>query len=171
MILAPLSTPLCELWKKSECKGISLMTNSITSWSKILNLLGFTFYLRFTKVCIMFLADPLFQIIDSIKKISLISRPSFTTYSSESEFIHKGYKSFFTENYKFGSPSGRSYSLYYWCCWFYLNIPHEDLASLRKFLDVTTEKKVTTEFLLELAGIVLKNNTFQINEKKLKQLR
>ena len=113
MILAPLSTPLCELWKKSECKGISLMTNSITSWSKILNLLGFTFYLRFTKVCIMFLADPLFQIMDSIKKISLISRPSFTTYSSESEFIHKGYKSFFTENYKFGSPSGRSYSLYY----------------------------------------------------------
>ena len=64
------STPLCELWKKSECKGISLMTNSITSWSKILNLLGFTFYLRFTNVCIMFLADPLFQIVDSIQKIS-----------------------------------------------------------------------------------------------------
>ena len=28
----------------------------------------------------------------------LISRPSFTTYSSESEFIHEGYKSFLKKN-------------------------------------------------------------------------
>ena len=32
------------------------------------------------------------------RKYPLISRPSFTTFSSESEFIHKGYKSFFTES-------------------------------------------------------------------------
>ena len=54
----------------------------------------------------------------------------------------------------------------------YPNIPHEEgLASLRKFLDARAEKKVTTETLLELAEIVLKNNIFQFNEKTLKQLR
>ena len=56
----------------------------------------------------------------------------------------------------------------------YPNIPHEEgLASLRKFLDARTEKKVTTKTLslLELAEIVLKNNIFQLNEKTLKQLR
>ena len=54
----------------------------------------------------------------------------------------------------------------------YPNIPHDKgLASLRKFLDASTEKKVTTETLLELAGIVLKNNIFQFNEKTLRQLR
>ena len=41
------------------------------------------------------------------------------------------------------------------------NIPYEEgLASLRKFLDVRTEKKMTTEILLELAEIVSKNNIF-----------
>ena len=54
----------------------------------------------------------------------------------------------------------------------YPNIPHEEvLASLRKFLDARTEKKVTTETLLELVEIVLKNNIFQFNQKTLKQLR
>ena len=53
----------------------------------------------------------------------------------------------------------------------YPNIPHEEaLASLRKFLDARTEKKVSTETLLELAEIVLKN-IFQFNQKTLKQLR
>ena len=48
----------------------------------------------------------------------------------------------------------------------YPNIPlEEDLASLRKFLDARTEKKVTTEIFLELAGVFLKNNIFQFNEK------
>ena len=42
------------------------MIHLITSWSKILNLQGFTFYLRFANICIMFLADSLFQIVDSI---------------------------------------------------------------------------------------------------------
>ena len=46
------------------------------------------------------------------------------------------------------------------------NIPHEEgLASLRRFLDARTEKKVTTETLVELAEIVLKSNIFQFNEK------
>ena len=54
----------------------------------------------------------------------------------------------------------------------YPNIPREEgLASLRQFLDVRTEKKVTTETLLELAEIVLKNNIFQFSQKTLKQLR
>ena len=54
----------------------------------------------------------------------------------------------------------------------YPNIPHEEgLASLRKFLDAKVEKKVTTETLLELEEIFLKNNIFHFNEKTLKQLR
>ena len=54
----------------------------------------------------------------------------------------------------------------------YPNIPHEEsLASLRKFLDARTEKKVTTETLLELAEIVLKNNIFHLNQTTIKQLR
>ena len=53
----------------------------------------------------------------------------------------------------------------------YPNTPHEEgLASLKNFLDASTEE-VTTETLLELAEIVLKNNIFQFNEKTLKQLR
>ena len=54
----------------------------------------------------------------------------------------------------------------------YPDIQHEEgLASLKTFLDARTENKVTTETLLELAEIVLKNNIFQFNEKTLKQLR
>ena len=54
----------------------------------------------------------------------------------------------------------------------YPNIRNEEgLASLRRFLDSKTEKKVTTETLVELAEIVLKSNIFQFNEKTLKQLR
>ena len=53
----------------------------------------------------------------------------------------------------------------------YFNIPHEEeLTSLRTFLDVRMEKKVTIETLVEFAEIILKN-IFQFNEKKLKQLR
>ena len=54
----------------------------------------------------------------------------------------------------------------------YPNIPHEKgPTSLTKNLDARTEKKVTTENLLELAEIVLKNNIFQFNEKTLEQLK
>ena len=48
----------------------------------------------------------------------------------------------------------------------YPNIPHEEgLVSLRKFLDARAEKKVTTETLLELAEIVLKNKSFSSMKK------
>ena len=47
----------------------------------------------------------------------------------------------------------------------------KDLASLRKFLDASTEKKVATETLLELAETVLKKNIFQFNIKTLKELK
>ena len=47
----------------------------------------------------------------------------------------------------------------------------KDLASLRKFLDASTEKKVATETLSELAEIVLKKNIFQFNVKTLKELK
>ena len=64
------STLISIIIYASGYEVISLMIHSITSWSKILNLLDSTFYLRFTKICIMFLADSLFQIVDSIQKIS-----------------------------------------------------------------------------------------------------
>ena len=52
---------------------------------------------------------------------------------------------------------------------FYPNISHkEGLASLRRFLDKRTEKKVTTETLVAVAEIALKNNIFHFNEKTLK---
>ena len=54
----------------------------------------------------------------------------------------------------------------------YPNISHEKgMASFRKFLNAKTEKKVTTETLVELSKIVLKNNIFQFNKKTLKVLR
>ena len=54
----------------------------------------------------------------------------------------------------------------------YPNIPHEEgLAALRKFLDSRVDKKITTETLLELAELVLKNNIFQFNENVYKQVR
>ena len=69
MIVASLSTPSCVPYKISKYEVISLMIHSISYWSKILNLLGLTFYLRFINVYIMLLADPLFQVVDSIQKI------------------------------------------------------------------------------------------------------
>ena len=55
----------------------------------------------------------------------------------------------------------------------YPNMPHEEgLASFRKFLDANFNFiRNEAETLLELAEIVLKNNTFQFNERTLKQLR
>ena len=54
----------------------------------------------------------------------------------------------------------------------YPNIPHkEGLASIRKHLDNRENKEVTTETLVELADIVLKNNYFQFLDKTCKQKR
>ena len=54
----------------------------------------------------------------------------------------------------------------------YPNIPHkEGLASIRKHLDNRENKEVTTDTLVELADIVLKNNYFQFLDKTFKQKR
>ena len=54
----------------------------------------------------------------------------------------------------------------------YPNIPHkEGLASIRKHLDNRENKEVTTDTLVELADIVLKNNYFQFLDKIFKQKR
>ena len=53
-----------------------------------------------------------------------------------------------------------------------LKIPHEEgLASIRKHLDNRENKEVTTDTLVELADIVLKNNYFQFLDKTFKQKR
>ena len=52
------------------------------------------------------------------------------------------------------------------------NIPHkEGLASIRKHLDSRENKEVTTDTLVQLADIVLKNNYFQFLDKIFKQKR
>ena len=52
----------------------------------------------------------------------------------------------------------------------YPNIPHkEGLASITKHLDNRENKEVTTDTLVELADIVLKNNYFQFLDKTFKQ--
>ena len=54
----------------------------------------------------------------------------------------------------------------------YPNIPHkEGLASIRKHLDNRENKEVSTDTLVELADIVLKNNYFQFLDKTCKQKR
>lgn len=46
------------------------------------------------------------------------------------------------------------------------NIPYwKDLSSLRKHLELRTEKDISTDKLVELAKIVLKNNIFNFNLK------
>ena len=52
----------------------------------------------------------------------------------------------------------------------YPYIPHEEgLASVRKHLDHRENKEVTTDTLIELTVIVLKNNYFQFLDKPIKQ--
>ena len=45
------------------------------------------------------------------------------------------------------------------------------LPHLEDFLHARTEKKVTTETVVEPVEIILKKNIFQFNEKSLKHLR
>ena len=48
----------------------------------------------------------------------------------------------------------------------YPNIPHsEGLTSLRRVLELRDNKQISSDTLVELAEIVLKNNTFQFDEK------
>ena len=54
----------------------------------------------------------------------------------------------------------------------YPNIPHDEgLPALRKLFDERDGKDVSTDTLVELAELVLKNNIFDFNEKTLKQKR
>ena len=54
----------------------------------------------------------------------------------------------------------------------YLNIPHsESLTSLRRFLELRENKQISSDTLMELAEIVLKNNIFEFNEKTFRQVR
>ena len=54
----------------------------------------------------------------------------------------------------------------------YPNIPHEDgLVAMQKALDEREDKTVSTDFLIELAECVLKNNIFERNTSLYKQIR
>ena len=54
----------------------------------------------------------------------------------------------------------------------YPNIPHDEgLAFLKDFLDSRVDKQVTTDTLIELAELVLKNNIFEFSDKTYKQIR
>ena len=54
----------------------------------------------------------------------------------------------------------------------YPNIPHDEgFSALRKRLDERNKKDVSTDTLVELAELVLKNNIFNFNQKTLKQKR
>ena len=54
----------------------------------------------------------------------------------------------------------------------YPSIPNEEgLRFLRNTLDKRSNKKVTTDTLIELAELVLQNNYFEFNERYLKQIR
>ena len=54
----------------------------------------------------------------------------------------------------------------------YPNIPHsEGLTSLRRVLESRDNKQISSDTLVELAEIVLKNNIFQFDEKTFKQVR
>ena len=87
----------------------------------------------------MFLADPLFQVMDYIQKYILISRPSFTTYSSESEFIYERYRPLL---WKMAQLLKGSVLCTTDVVSLHPNISNEkSLASIRRFLDARAEKK------------------------------
>ena len=53
----------------------------------------------------------------------------------------------------------------------YPNIPHsEGLNSLRRFLELRDNKQISSDTLIELAEIVLKNNFFEFDQKTFKQV-
>ena len=54
----------------------------------------------------------------------------------------------------------------------YPNIPHsEGLISLRRFLELRDNKQISSDSLIELAEIVLKNIFFEFDQKTFKQVR
>ena len=67
----------------------------------------------------------------------------------------------------------RIYIIHIQCIYFglYPNIPHDEgLAFLKDFLDSRVDKQVTTDTLIELAELVLKNNIFEFSDKSYKQI-
>ena len=96
------------------------------------------------------------------RKYLIISTRSFTIYSSESEFIQKGYKSF-------RSTSALISALLMLLVFTITSRTRKTWP--QKILRCKDEKKVTTEALLELAELVLENKFFQVNENTLKQLK
>ena len=134
------------------------MIHVITSWSKILSLLRVTFYLKFTNV----------------PGRPVISNCGFYTENISSFLDHH-----LQPIAQKGNPFIKDTSHFLWkikslgqlpegailytidVVGLYPNIPHEEgLASLRRFLNARMEKKETTETLVELAEIFLKNNIF-----------
>ena len=54
----------------------------------------------------------------------------------------------------------------------YPNIPHDEgLAFLKDFLESRVDKQVTTDTLIELTELILKNNIFEFSDKTYKQIR
>ena len=54
----------------------------------------------------------------------------------------------------------------------YPNIPRDEgLAFLKDFLDSRVDKEVTTDTLIEIAELVLRNNIFAFSDKTYKQIR
>ena len=54
----------------------------------------------------------------------------------------------------------------------YPNIPHsEGLNSLQRFLKLRDNKQISSDTLIELAEIVLKNNFFEFDQRTFKQVR
>ena len=52
----------------------------------------------------------------------------------------------------------------------YPNVPHSDgLTAIKKALDAREDKTISTENILELAEVVLKNNIFEHNNKTFRQ--
>ena len=60
--------------------------------------------------------------------------------------------------------------MYYWCSWLYPNIPNEvGLLFHKEALDKWQNKTVSTESLIELAELVLRNKYFEFNDRFKKQ--
>ena len=99
------------------------------------------------------------------KKSLVISSLSFSTYSSESEFIDKRYEIFLGKIKNLGRLSEKAIFCAIKVAGLYPNILHEEvLAPPKTSLDARNEKNMTTE-------TVLKNNIFQFYQKNFKQLR
>ena len=127
--------------------------------------------LRTKWLWVRILLQPLFQIADSIQKISSFLGHHLKLIAQKVNSFLKDTNHFLRKIKSLGHlPEG---AILYTIdvVGLYPNISHEEgLASLRRFLDARTEEKVINETLVELAEIVLKN-IFQFNQKTLKTVK